>query len=1271
MAPDQPAPGTSTIPFNADVPTPRHQHTSSREDAEVQGAKGALAPPVRFAKDVRSYSSASIFGPRTASLANTVAPGSFSSNLKSATPRTATRPDFSTQVMPGAIEPRGSDDVPSERRQAEYLELINKETKIKAGSENLLEALQAKNSKQIKDQRMRVELELTTSNRKIAELKSRLKDEIERSKRIPTPIQNRLSSLFPGGPPRSASRLSEHSSHGSQAEKEPQAPDEEEESPTFVLAELLQALELLGMQPSYYVKKANEIVDLLKRHSTLRYDLAWSIFGLRVQTMLLSKNRELRAAGYRVTRHAITDRKSVQTIRSLQTDSMIVLSLAKDPKSTIEMEQAFKLVRAFLDVPAGVLEISTSVLRAMIAVAEDHDQALQQLAQLTLAEVMVKNPEHLAQAGGIKALSDALSGSHYSAADSMVSAFLYLLDVPKLRTLLSGDREISGPFVTFTDPMVHLTEDRVRTSIRAVAAIVNSWPGLFALSSSGFASISALLLSLNNPDLAAKNVILDFLFDVLHIKTPTWTSSFLAGRRLTTYARVTKARIAREDEDTAADDESDADRQKLSKHYASLILLVFIRCGLIEALSTAREVEYDPSTNRKTILLLSEVLKLTRTLLPPKLATDLQMIPMTACIAADDFSGHPRDIGADLAFELDSINRTTQRPLTTAKDSSDRALSGKARGSSFSETKDGAAGRASPEMDDIQFRTLLIETRVVSSTNPLKWKWDLINDVIEGPMQNPKRVEDMGRSTKFMKRLMAFYRPLKYRFSDMRNTKPNQRYVRAGCALVRGLLKTQEGAFFLMEDKLISQVAEALAQLDKPGHASSEEHLFSRDRINETLTGGYFEMLGTLGEEPHGLLILSRWRMINTFHQIIESRDREDIIQLLLSSLDYTLDGHLRLLLGRALTSSTKPIRIFATKILRRYATSGEPPVDGIQARRSPAYWAIRLLITQLYDPGIEVSEVAVQILHEACNRKKYLEYVVKCRPALDHLGEIGAPLLLRFLSSSIGYEYLHGLEYITQEMDDWFLGRNDKYVMLVETSLFRAFSRDSERPRSALEDPIEFQQIGTAPPHFYRELARTEEGCKLLRESGHFKEFVATIRSSWAVENEPETLLKVRGCLWAVGNVGSMELGAPFLEESNIVDSIVDIAERSAVMSMKGTAFFVLGLISRSLHGMEMLADRGWDAATNEFGRSLGYVLPPSLEKLFPVRNWSAPCWLLAHLRQETRERVAPRPAKPAVAKMPPPLNPEDPLEQRFYRAVTDSVNAVFTIRVLNDFAA
>lgn len=159
-------------------------------------------------------------------------------------------------------------------------------------------------------------------------------------------------------------------------------------------------------------------------------------------------------------------------------------------------------------------------------------------------------------------------------------------------------------------------------------------------------------------------------------------------------------------------------------------------------------------------------------------------------------------------------------------------------------------------------------------------------------------------------------------------------------------------------------------------------------------------------------------------------------------------------------------------------------------------------------------------------------------------------------------------------------------------------------RSRPSTEEHLQSHAYGIVPPHFYRELTRTVEGCKLLKDSGHFGEFAATIRESWSEHQDQEIMLKVKGCLWAVGNIGSMELGAFFLEDSDVVAWIIKIAIASEVMTLRGTAFFVLGLISRSLHGMEILVEHGWNAATDEMGRSLGYCLPPDLGALFSVSS-------------------------------------------------------------------
>jgi hypothetical protein len=80
------------------------------------------------------------------------------------------------------------------------------------------------------------------------------------------------------------------------------------------------------------------------------------------------------------------------------------------------------------------------------------------------------------------------------------------------------------------------------------------------------------------------------------------------------------------------------------------------------------------------------------------------------------------------------------------------------------------------------------------------------------------------------------------------------------------------------------------------------------------------------------------------------------------------------------------------------------------------------------------------------------------------------------------------------------------------------------------------------------------------------------------------------------------MPFGAPFLEEANIVESIVRIAEGSQVLTLKGTAFFVLGLISRTMQGLEILLEHGWDGTTSTMGESLGFCIPLKLGRLLSV---------------------------------------------------------------------
>ena len=235
-------------------------------------------------------------------------------------------------------------------------------------------------------------------------------------------------------------------------------------------------------------------------------------------------------------------------------------------------------------------------------------------------------------------------------------------------------------------------------------------------------------------------------------------------------------------------------------------------------MSSLIQEAFDPSLKRKATLLLGEILKLADHALPSGLSAGVQILPtmMARSLSNDDDGSDEESTPSNMVYQVDSVTRTLFRSGAPTKSSEVSSLSRKDMGS-VSKPLDVGNSKLSVDMDEIQFRSLLVETQIVSTVNFLKWKWDLINDIIEGPLRNPKRVDEAIKGTKFLKRLIGFYRPFKYRFSNIRNTKPNQRYVRAGCALMRCLLQTSEGVQYLSESKMLAQLAECLAQLDRVG----------------------------------------------------------------------------------------------------------------------------------------------------------------------------------------------------------------------------------------------------------------------------------------------------------------------------------------------------------------------------------------------------------------------------------------------------------------------
>jgi hypothetical protein len=494
-------------------------------------------------------------------------------------------------------------------------------------------------------------------------------------------------------------------------------------------------------------------------------------------------------------------------------------SLIKERKADVEREQALKFVRAFLDVKDGVSEVSRAVVRTIASVAEHTEDRLKAICIETLAEIMVRDPALLVASGGLRPLADALGEGTYEASGSLTAAFLFLLDAPQRRKYLRSGYELEVLFTAFTDSL-YAKENILKQNSKAISYALKSWPGLMTLSMYNFRAIRSLVSCLMLPNPTIRETVIDLLYSLLRIKSPFWATSFLAGRRLTTYGRVATLKAA--PQKTAQPVDEEPGEKSFVDHYTALLLAVLISSDMLPSLLQVTRDADNSMLKRKTTLLIGEVLKLASNLLPQTWSSDLQLLPELFA-AASHFGDNERFDATGTVYQISSVSRTLYR--TTPSAGGTLASSINNSNDNLASLDDQPKNNPNVTLDETTFRQLLVETQVLSSTNPIKWKWDIVLKIIEGPLLNGKRLDEAIKASKFIKRIMSFYRPFKYKFAEVRNTRITQKYVKVGCALVHTLLQTAEGVRYLADNKLLRQIAECLAQCD-PVNTRSREFLY-------------------------------------------------------------------------------------------------------------------------------------------------------------------------------------------------------------------------------------------------------------------------------------------------------------------------------------------------------------------------------------------------------------------------------------------------------------
>lgn len=784
------------------------------------------------------------------------------------------------------------------------------------------------------------------------------------------------------------------------------------------------------------------------------------------------------------------------------------------------------------------------------------------------------------EADAVRVLLQAIDQGPYDLTWGISAALLSILDSPRTRDVLPSEMGIEVILSGFTQVYGKGANflDRLRASSRNVGLLLQSWSGLFSACQNDMRSIRSIVDALKVPVTETREVILDLLVSAFKIPTPQWYHPLIDSKTLSGAADPS---ISMRMPEPPINDHTN--KSGPVHQYLAILVAVFVQAGLLESLTALLE-EAPAGLTRKATLLLGEFLKLASRSLPFKYAARVQALPRLFELASE--SPHPQEKVTALSA-LSSIYRLSRKresalsedsnPIDThSRMRSDSALDPVQRGQQQMERTRIALAVG---MDDRHFQSLLVDCQVLYTKDYTKWNYAMLMELIEGPLLNTRRLEEAFKASKFGRRVLSFFHPFNRRFADIKMTRANRKWIKLGTTLVETLLSSEDGIKILQENKLLRQLAESFAELDQyVGGQSSSQVFFSKNRMETTLSIGYFEMLGALSKRSQGIQLLEGFNMFTKFYQVCDRRSREDLIKAIIENLDYSMDGHARIVLSKALTSSGMHTRIFATHHL-----------GNLMHRDGATTWILQLLTTQLYDTSREVAEIAAKYLQVACESDETLKTVVQLQPALDHLGEVGQSLLMRFLSTSDGFSHLLQSGYIERELDEWFIHGNLQYVIHVETCLSAVFAHipGDEMTRKNYQDN---------PLNLYGELAKTDEGCRILREKGHYFEYASFIREHCNESLDPIIIHQLKSAVWAVGHIGSTEGGVPILEDDEIVEYIVDLAEQSAVLSVRGTCYFVLGLIASTLQGSDLLEDFGWLSATDVAGRLMGICVPDDL---------------------------------------------------------------------------
>jgi len=940
--------------------------------------------------------------------------------------------------------------------------------------------------------------------------------------------------------------------------------------------------------------------------------------GLRVKEIMLclripltSSSGEVRAGTLRVLRYFIRSKQDVVAVTSVNMHLLIARTLDLDLDNKPERIQAVKLARKLLIFGPG--SFPSSLVKCLMAIVqrggkEKSRDVLWRISLAVLCELSCLNPDLFLTAGCVKILSASLleCGGMSRVGEAVIGCLLRLYSIPSLRCRSGLDLSlIVAPFTEqhYTHSAASKGEEgRTECAAAALLSILRSWPGLIHLSNPEMLTkpLKTLVDTLYLPSYDTRRTILDLLYQSLSLQVPDWTDEFEVAMRTADPSapkdswKLTDGFVAAEGNDVLP--HLAKSRPNLVESHMAVLLSCYINLNLPSALITVI-VTSDTVLSVRAAVLLGQLLHLVSKLLPHEIAATQNCLPLLANhidTADPEFSKlhSTRAVAAVTALrKLHALKRRGCLPHSLLLEQV-LEYSGHSQGCRFVSDKLKLSSSCSVNDQNTEINSIK-DSGVVTQRDPQAWKWELIMSSLKWPSEALRRLED-STCKLFLKKVTDFYLPTSNMFSRMELDSSRTRYVaRVGQALLDFLLSSVPVGVTQTQDPEANQRIDSLLEdimscIDEVIQSSSpHDCVFSPTRLMNTACQLYFLFLGRLSRTETGRTCLDRHRTLSLLTELLKVR-HDVYLKLVISSMDYRQDdwGARSHLLTKALTAAPEIGRMYATKWLGVLARVGVPSIS---------VYGVELLVKQLKDESLMVASTALTILDEVCDDKMFLESLVSNssvllgstgRAALELLGDRARLLLARCVSSATGFNLMNSNGWLNSEMAYWAKSFNSKYVLLIDMLINDGFSLHQ---RSEDGHGTYGRRTGDAhcirdvfvPPHLYGQLAQTRSGLELLLGESSFWSMVARVQElegGTDIDSRTEEVwLEAKASIWGVAHVATNPTASLLLEQRGVIASLISIAENCPVLSVKGTAYYAMGLVATTRPGATALGGKGW----------------------------------------------------------------------------------------------